>query len=302
MNTSSPFFLLYGLLLFISCSQGEDFSGETADFGTASYYKPFLFVKSDTAVLTKNMLYEFNDFAAEKKSFAKIQVMDQNQELIRNNNIRFFIDGKPLQNNEFLVTSNKGPKGKLKIGIQMLPGYPEGYTSGFLAISDHALDVVNSVDLTQSSEVRIFKWEATHRVVMNPLLKAILMFLALIVFILTIWFLFVRNNVYPKFKRGKIQILSPYFGGVSFDSKVRQIVFTAVPKRQKILNIIFTGEVKYHVNPLYTQDIIFLPGKANMIKIKMPVNVTINPPANNLQKFSSYTLLIDDNKIKIQYS
>lgn len=287
-------------LFLISCEKDE-YQGETADFGISEYYEPFLFVKSDTAILTKTLNYDFNDYAVEQKSFAKIKWVDQNQKNIENNNIRFWINGKQVTSNEFQISSNAG-KGKLKLGVQMLPDFPEGYTSGFLSISNNDLDVVNNLDLSTSSDERLFKWEATHKIVMNPLKKALMWVGILILALLVVWFLVFRNRLHPKFKRGKIQILSPYFGGVSFNQNTKLIVFTSSNQKQSAFNRIFTGKIIYEVNPIYSIDIFLRPGRANKIKIKLPVGATIKPPVTQLDKFSEYKIILNQNIIKIQYS
>ncbi|QOW09802.1 hypothetical protein Q73A0000_05175 [Kaistella flava (ex Peng et al. 2021)] len=293
--------LLITSVLFLSSCKDENYVGETADFGTAKYYKPFLFVKSDTVVLSKTLNYDFNDYAVEQKSFAKIKWVDENKKPIQNKNIRFFVNGVQSDSNEFEISS-KVNKGQLELGIQMLPDFPKGYTSGFLSISNHQLDVVNNLDLGSASEDRIFKWEATHKVVMNPLKKGLMWVGILILALLSVWFLVLRNMLHPKFKRGKIQILSPYFGGVSFNQNTKLIVFTSTIKKQSAFNRIFTGKIIYEVNPIYSNDIILRPGRANKIKIKLPVGVTIKPAVANLDKFSEYTIMLNKNIIKIQYS
>ena len=88
----------------------------------------------------------------------------------------------------------------IEIGIQILPNQPKGYTSGFLSISNHNLDIVNNTDLNESSEDRIFKWEANHKVVMNPLKSGLMWMGIFIVVILLFWFLILRNMLHPKFK------------------------------------------------------------------------------------------------------
>ena len=293
--------LLITSVLFLSSCKDGNYVGETADFGIAKYYKPFLFVKSDTVVLTKTLNYDFNDYAVEQKSFAKIKWVDDNQQPIQNKNIQFSVNGVQSNSNEFKISSDVN-KGKLELGIKMLPDFPKGYTSGFLSISNHQLDVVNNLDLSTSPEERIFKWEATHKVVMNPLKKGLMWLGIVILALVVIWFLVLRNMLHPKFKRGKIQILSPYFGGISFNQNTKLIVFTSNAKKQNTFNRIFTGKIIYEVNPIYGSDILLRPGRVNKVKIKLPLGATIKPAVIQLDKFSEYAIKINNNTIKIQYS
>jgi len=302
MNRVFLSLLLVSFLILSSCEKKEEYVGPTTNFGATEYYKPFLFSKSATLRLTKSLKYSFNDYAIEKESSIKIKLVDTAQKTLSDKNIRFYINGELVKNNEFNIKSKESESGVLKIGLELLPDYPDGYTSGFLSISNHSLDVINNNDLNTSSEERIFKWEARHKLVMNPLKKALIWFGLLLLVISLIWFFALKNMLHPKFKKGKIQILSPYFGGVSFNANTKLIVFTKTYKKQKILNKIFTGKIAYEVNPVYAQDIILRPGRGNKIKIKLPVGGRIKPSVINLEKFNSYTIQLNKEEIKIQYS
>ncbi|MGO1751597.1 MAG: hypothetical protein ACTHYV_03805 [Psychroflexus sp.] len=302
MNKVFLSLLLISLLIISSCENKENYIGPSTDFGAAEYYKPFLFSKSDTLRLTKSLKYNFNDYAIEKESYIKIKLVDTAQKVLSDKNIQFYINGELIKDNQFDLKSTDSENGTLKIGLELLPDYPDGYTSGFLSISNHSLDMVNNNDLKTSSEKRIFKWEANHKLVMNPLKKRLLWGGIIVIAILLIWFLIFRNMLHPKFKKGKIQILSPYFGGVSFNANTKLIVFTDTHKKQKALNKIFTGKIIYEINSVYTDDIILRPGRGNKIKIKLPIGATIIPAVSNLEKFNSYTIQLNNEEIKIQYS
>ncbi len=294
--------LLVSFFVLSSCENKENYIGPTTDFGTAEYYKPFLFSKSDTLRLTKSLNYDFNDHAVEKESSIKIKFVDTAQKILSDKNIQFYINGELIKDNQFDLKSTDSEKGTLKIGLELLPDYPDGYTSGFLSISNHSLDLVNNNDLKTSSEKRIFKWEANHKLVMNPLKKSLFWIAVIVIAVLLTWFLVFRNMLHPKFKKGKIQILSPYFGGVSFNRNTKLVVFTNTFKKQKILNRIFTGKIIYEVNSVYSEDIILRPSRGNKIKIKLPVGARIKPSVINLEKFSNYSIKLNTEKIEIQYS
>lgn len=302
MNRRLLSIILLVFILLVSCEKDDGFQGGSTSFGTAEYYKPFLFSKSGIMILKKSLKYNFNDYATQRKSYVMIKLVDPNQNIIKDDNIKFYIDDRLIANNEFEINSEDSESGIIKIGIQFLPDYPEGYTSGFLSISKHSLDIINNNDLNTSSEVRIFKWEAKHKVVMNPLKKALIWTGTIILAFLLLWFLLLRNMLYPKFKKGRLQILKPYFGGISFNGNTKLIVFTNTLKKQQVLNKIFTGKIVYEVNSMYKQDISFRPGRNNKIKIKLPIGARINPQVINLEKFNSYSIKLGGEVIEIQYS
>jgi hypothetical protein len=296
-------FLLIVLVCFASCNKkGNGYNGSTIHFGMSEYYAPFLGVKSDTITIEKRLKYEFNQFAKDEKSLVNISFVDKEQQLIDDKNIQFFVDEVLVSNNSFKISFDDASNGEKKIGIRFLPGYEQDYTSGFLVISNHSLDVINNNDLANSSEDRIFKWEAEYDVSMNPLKKGLIWFLIIIAISLLFWFLLIRNSMYPKFKKGKIQVLSPYFKGITINNRVRLIVFTNSNRKQKSLNSIFTGKIIYEVNPIYEKEVFLRPGRGNKIKIKLPLGARINPMVMNMEKFNSYTIQIEKEKIEIQYS
>ena len=256
MNKSFVTLIILLFASLYSCQKEDSFQGLTTDFGTAEYYKSFLLYECDTITLTKNLKYDFNDYSIEKKSIAKIELVDTAQSTISNKNIQLFINDEFIDSNLFILNSKDSNKGNLKIGLKFLPNYAEGYTSGFLSVANHSLDVINNNDLETSNEKRIFKWEATHKLIMNPLKKWLIWFCVLLLSSLLTWFLILRNKIYSKFERGQIQILSPYFGGVAITKNTRLIVFTNSAQKQKTLNKIFTGKIVHEVNSIYVKDII----------------------------------------------
>ena len=302
MNKSLLVLLLLIIVSFFSCQKESSFQGETANFGTTEYYKSFLLYECDTLALTKNLKYNFNDYSIEQRSNVTIKLVDTAQNIITDKNIQFFINDNLMQNNIFNLDSKESQRGELKIDLKFLPDYPNGYTSGFLSVSNHSLDVINNNDLNSSVEKRLFKWEATHKLIMNPLKKWMIWFGLLILGSLLFWFMILRNKIYPKFKGGKIQVLSPYFKGITMTKNTRLIVFTNSSKKQKFLNTVFTGKIIYDVNPIYEKDIFLRPSRGNKIKIKLPLGARINPMVMNLEKFNNYTIQIEKEKIELQYS
>ena len=295
--------LIFGLFfsLLLSCNDNIEFSGKSANFGVAQYYDDFLWVKNDTVILTKELKFEFNKYAVEKESFVAILLVDNNQEIINDSNIQLFINGKYMPDNKFRVNSLDSNKGIISIGIKLLPNYKEGYCSGYISISNHSLDIINNNDLATSTESRLFKWEAEHDKVINPLVKFLVWVLSIFLVLILSWFLIIRNSFYPKFKKGKIQILNPYFKGIKIDKSVMQIVFTKKSKKQSFFSKLFKGKIQYEINVLFDKNIMFTPGRGNKVKVKLPLGYKIKPIVSNLDKFNTYKIEVNKQTIEFQY-
>lgn len=270
-------------LVLSSCKEKEEYTGPTTDFGTSEYYPAFLFSKSDTLRLSKKLKYDFNDYAVKKGSSIRLKLVNTAQKAISDNNIRFYVNGKLIDNNEFNLTSEKSKKGTLNIGLQLLPGYPEGYTSGFLSISNHSLDVVNNSDLNTSKEKRLFKWEATHKIVMNPLKKGLIWTGVVFIAILFIWFLILKPIVYPRFGRGSLTIQSPLFKSILLHKSIG-LTLSNNSIKQKWMEMFFKGRELHYSNPIFPAPIIFTPHSKNKIRIQLDPTYSIQPFTTTLNK------------------
>lgn len=69
-----------------------------------------------------------------------------------------------------------------------------------------------------------------------PLLEWIFWILvALIVLFIIIWFAFVRNRIYPKFRQGVISVQTPYFANIRVRGS-RMVVLTPMPRKKSLKN------------------------------------------------------------------
>jgi len=299
MKTNIGIFL-FTVILFSSCSKKKETTIKEIHFGVSEYYKPFLWVKSDTAILEKTLKYNFNDYATENNAYATISIVNSKNELIDEDNILLFINGKPTQNNTFTISSNDPQKGSIKVGLKVSPNYNYGYNTGYISVGRNNLDRINNNDL--NVENRLFKWELEHEHVKNPLLLTLLILTGIVIFFLLLWFLWLRNSIYPKFSKGQVQILEPYFSGIRLNENIREVIFTDTMKKQSTINKIFTGNIHYDVNNIYSKSIHLFPKKHNKIKIKLPLGASIKPTIYNLEKYNKYEIKLNNNSIKIQYS
>lgn len=283
MNRKLLSIVLLVIIFLVSCEEKQSFQGKSTDFGTAEYYKPFLFCKSDTLILKKSLKYNFNDYATQRKSNLKIRLVDTSQNVINDNNIQFYINDETLEKNEFEINSEDSKEGVIKIGIQFLPGYPEGYTSGFLSISDHSLDIINNNDLKTSTELRIFKWEARHNIIMNPLKKILLWTGGSILLLLIVWLAILKPIAFKQFGKGSLTIQSPHFKNFKLHKAIELTLFNQTFK-QNWRQRIFKGRKLCYSNSLFPAPIIVTPYSKNKIRIQLDPTYTIQPFTTTLDK------------------
>lgn len=120
--------------------------------------------------------------------------------------------------------------------------------------------------------------------------------IGLIVFSLLAWFIIIRDRVYPKFKRGIIQIQSPYFASER-TSGARMVVITPIKKSQGLLDKIFKGKVIYHVNAEWPCDIGIKPSRRDM-RLRCPSGQILCSPSPLLERCQSYKLIDASNNNK----
>ena len=116
----------------------------------------------------------------------------------------------------------------------------------------------------------------------------------LIVLFLLAWFLFFRNQVYPKFKKGIITIQSPYFATIRVKG-YRKIVFTSKSQTQRLFDKIWRGRILYHINPSWPSDVEITPSGKNM-RFRSLINTLICSPQPLLIRGETYEIIDPENK------
>ncbi|MDE6021961.1 MAG: hypothetical protein K2G13_00510, partial [Muribaculaceae bacterium] len=80
---------------------------------------------------------------------------------------------------------------------------------------------------------------------------------------LLLWFGFIRNQKYPKFKKGIITIQSPYFANLKVKG-YRKVVMSSRKREQGIFDKIWRGKILYHFNPEWSSEVEIVPSGKNM--------------------------------------
>lgn len=134
------------------------------------------------------------------------------------------------------------------------------------------IPIIGSVD-TSLSIVEIIIWSL----------------LALIVIFLLVWFGFLRNSIYPKFKRGIINIQSPYFATIRVKG-YRLVLFTPHARKQGMFDRIWKGKILYHTNPAWQNEAGIYPSGKNM-RFRCESGSLVCDPSPLLMKQSDYKII-----------
>lgn len=243
----------------------------------------FLWIKGNT-VDTLNWDLEplFNEYATLAHSCAEFQLHSTGSL----SDLTLLYNGSPVDTDS--IISVKPEVGSL---IQLLVPHEEknsGYKLELTEISSKDLDRIND----QSSKGFRFILQGktdTHRSLIEIIVWILL---CLIVVLIILWFLFIRDQIYPKFKKGTLVIQSPYFATIKTKGN-RMIVFTSQSHSQSWLDRLVKGKIIYNVNPIWTSDVEIVPSGKNM-RFRSPSGVFTSTPSPVFSRGCSYEVFNPD--------
>ena len=244
-NKSLTVFFLVVLTQFLtSCSKEPDEYQNLPgiNFGTTSYYDSFLFSDSQNLPLKKKLKTNFNNWAISNDAEVEFTLIQEDGTVIGlpNSETQVLINGQLSPDGHFKLSSKGKKVDTLNIELQFSPTENSRNLSGFLQMQSGNIERVNNIEISEP-QTKLFKWNAQQNVIMNPLKKGLLWFLAILFGAILIWFLFLRNLVYPKMGNGQLIINSPYFKSIKTKG-LREITFTDKPIQQGKLSKIFAAE------------------------------------------------------------
>lgn len=290
-------------LFFSSCTKniGGGQSLEGIDFGESVYFEPFLWVKSDTTILTKELQFEFSDYAVAQGAYLELQFTDNDGNKIDNKLVSVYVDGEFVNNGIIRVNADSTIVIK-KVGLQFLPKMNAGDYRGYLVVVNHNFDRIDNFDKNHinNTDSRIKQWSAYYDKDWNPLALGLSWLLLLVIAALFLWFAVLRNQIYPKIRRSKLIVNSPYYKAIKLKG-ARKIILTTQGQKQGFLDKIFAGKIIYEVNPLWEPEIILTPGRKRTLRIRLGLGYTISPFTTVLKQGSSYELKKQKEIIKISY-
>jgi len=267
-----------------SCTKGESVS-----FGTVEYYPSFLWVDSNITPVKKTFDFDFSQDAKENNSFAEFCFVDNDGKVISTDVMQVEIDGKQIPDNKFSVKSNVSSK---DLVFKFSPKANNGKYQGYLKLVRHSLDRLDSQELQPNSHVSAFQWTLRFDKVMNPLAKVLMWIGIVLLAMLFLWFFVFRPIFCPHFAKFTKSILIEKNGTIVGQlnyayTGARKVVFSNSKKKQSFWHKIFVGEIKTLVNPIFENELTFVPKKKNAIVYGLGYIIHPNPiPRNGIAKIS----------------
>jgi hypothetical protein len=113
--------------------------------------------------------------------------------------------------------------------------------------------------------------------------------IGLIVLFIVLWFAFIRNQKYPKFSRGIINIQSPYFASIRVKG-ARMVVLSPRSQVQGWFDKLWRGRVIYHINAAWPCEVEITPAGKNM-RFRCPSGQLISDPSPLLTRGEAYKII-----------
>ena len=271
----------------------ETLSEETY-VGKATWYNSFLFWGAsipDTLSIDLNTV--FNAEAKKDGSTVDLKIWDADGK----EDFQLFLNNRLVEKDHFTLDSKVNTHNILSIVFN--PDAKEGtrYLS-LKTISKHNLDKINDQPVEQYNLSLRYKYDVNW----NPL-KTLLLWLVIMLFAaLVLWFLLMRPLIYPSIGVKTIQINDPYFSKVNVKGK-RRVVFTNKTMKQGLFNRIFTGEILFKKNEIWTSPLVFEAGaKKKTLRVIRTNDYTFTPFTSTLKAQNDYIVENTNDNIKIQIS
>ena len=269
-----------------------DMISEETDMGKATWYDSFLFWgASDPDTLSVDLKAIFNDEAQKDGSLVQLQIKDEED----NNDFKLLYNGHLLNDSKITIRSNYKSS---CLSIVFNPTAKEG--KRYLTIKATAKQELDNIN-SQPVEQYQLTLRSKYVVNWNPL-KTILMWLGILILAtLILWFLIVKHFIYPSIGVKTIQINDPYFSKVNIKGK-RRVVFTNKTMKQSLLSRVFTGEILYKKNDIWTSPLAFEAGaKKRTLRVMRTKDYVFDPYTSMLKAPNDYVVenTNDNTKIKI---
>lgn len=122
-------------------------------------YPPFKWFDSDTLVLNKSFIIDFNEEAIRSESTATIAFVDSLYQPF--NGLKFYCNGIPFEKGKYIIHADSISK-TLNIKCKVLPQFGQNLAKGHLIIQGHELDIVNSLALQEDYNV-VADWQSEQK-------------------------------------------------------------------------------------------------------------------------------------------
>lgn len=247
---------IFVCVLGTSCTNAPD----GVIWGETDYYSDFLFKKYEPVIMNRTLELQFNDDARnllsehDQITFRLVE-KDENGHDVAPTGIQLYKNGDLCKNNSFAVTIDEN---EVEVGLEFTKEVVEGYHNVYLRAE--SLAGLDRVDDTAIASGLVIRKNDVH----NPLAVLLFWVAVFIVSVLILWLIFIKPMTYPTFSVGQLRLQDPVPYSVLCPLKhYRKVILTGRSTKQSFLNALFTGKIKYIVNPMWTSDVVFEPKDKN---------------------------------------
>ena len=245
MSNNASLFKLFLMILLSAVLIGGCKKEESGAYkwGEASYYKKFLWSKSDPVVMKHTLEFEFNEYANEDVKSVKFGLYEKNDagEFVPvSDDIILYKNGEVCDGTTFFVT----PEDKtVELGIEFTPEAENGCHVWYLKVLDAGgLDCIDDQRITEEDQTPLLlEWEANYDKQANPLKVGCIIALITIVTALAVWILVLRFMLFPRFRVRRLIVDGKHIPVKGFI----KVIFTSKNKKQPAIAALFTGKIKY---------------------------------------------------------
>ena len=271
-----------------------DILSEEVSLGKATWYDSFLFWgESNQDTLSVDLKAYFNEEAIKASAAVHFQIADTEG----NNDFQLLYNNQPIESNKIILRSEDKSPSILSVVFETSAKEGKRYFE-IKPITNVALDNINEQPVEQYK----LSLRSEYEVNWNPL-KIIVMWLCIIIVAaLLLWFLILKHLIYPTIGVKSIQITDPYFSKINVKGK-RRVVFTNKSVKQSLLSRIFTGEILYRKNEIWTSPLAFEAGaKKRTLRVMRTKDYVFDPYTSMLKAPNDYVVENTNYNTKIKLS
>lgn len=271
-----------------------DILSEEVSLGKATWYDSFLFWgESNQDTLSVDLKAYFNEEAIKASAAVHFQITDTEG----NNDFQLLYNNQPIESNKIILRSEDKSPSILSVVFETSAKEGKRYFE-IKPITNVALDNINEQPVEQYK----LSLRSEYEVNWNPL-KIIVMWLCIIIVAaLLLWFLILKHLIYPTIGVKSIQITDPYFSKINVKGK-RRVVFTNKSVKQSLLSRIFTGEILYRKNEIWTSPLAFEAGaKKRTLRVMRTKDYVFDPYTSMLKAPNDYVVENTNDNTKIKLS
>ena len=269
-------------------------------WGKTNTYDPFLWKKQVPDTLKQTLCFDFNDDAVRYLSAPlKLGVFkkDDNGHLrqVKTDEMELFVNGKAVDGNIISVNSSES---EIEVGVVFSPNAKDKIHHWYIKPIDTAgLDRINDKDSYAQDEA-IMEIKLQKRHVMNPLAEGLMWFGITVLAALILWFVVLKQIFFPTFRVTRLQLVGPepYLSQLKIKG-YRMCVLSSSPQKQNWFNRVFTGAIKYEVNPMWSAPVIFEPRDKKSVRVRPDKN-TYSVDARFLKTNVDYIIVNETTKTK----